>query len=103
MLRSFSKALRKTLFVSRAQASTAAQKTLKEPDPKILSMVVCPLSKKPLIYSSQKRELISLEARVAYPIFEDGTVNLNPRNGRVIVNEQEFQELTADQQKNNDC
>lgn len=37
-------------------------------DPALLSLLVCPISKKPLIYDEKKQELISLEEKRAYPI-----------------------------------
>jgi uncharacterized protein YbaR (Trm112 family) len=37
-------------------------------DPKLLEILVCPISKTPLIYDRQKQELISKAAGLAYPI-----------------------------------
>ena len=37
-------------------------------DPKLLEILVCPLTKGPLIYDSDAQELISEQARLAYPI-----------------------------------
>jgi len=37
-------------------------------DPKLLENLVCPLTKTPLRYDAQRGELISDEARLAYPI-----------------------------------
>lgn len=37
-------------------------------DPKLLEMLVCPLTKGPLIYDAEHQELISEQARLAYPI-----------------------------------
>jgi uncharacterized protein len=37
-------------------------------DPKLLEMLVCPVTKGPLIYDRQRQELISKKARLAYPI-----------------------------------
>ena len=37
-------------------------------DPKLLEMLVCPLTKAPLRYDREKQELISDKARLAYPI-----------------------------------
>ena len=37
-------------------------------DPKLLENLVCPLTKMPLRYDAKKGELISDEARLAYPI-----------------------------------
>ncbi len=37
-------------------------------DPKLLSILVCPLTKAPLIYDREKNELISKKAGLAFPI-----------------------------------
>jgi uncharacterized protein len=37
-------------------------------DPKLLEILVCPLTKGPLRYDSARQELISDQARLAYPI-----------------------------------
>lgn len=37
-------------------------------DPKLLEILVCPLSKGPLSYDAQAQELISAQAGLAYPI-----------------------------------
>ena len=37
-------------------------------DPKLLEILVCPVTKGPLIYDREKQELVSKSARLAYPI-----------------------------------
>jgi uncharacterized protein YbaR (Trm112 family) len=37
-------------------------------DPKLLEILVCPLTKGPLRYDSERQELISDQAHLAYPI-----------------------------------
>ena len=37
-------------------------------DPKLLEILVCPLTKGPLDYDAKAQELISEQARLAYPI-----------------------------------
>ena len=37
-------------------------------DPKLLEMLVCPVTKGPLVYDREKQELVSKSARLAYPI-----------------------------------
>ena len=37
-------------------------------DPKLLEILVCPLTKGPLEYDAAKQELISRKAKLAYPI-----------------------------------
>ncbi len=39
-----------------------------EPDPKLLEILVCPLTKTTLVYDREKQELISKAAGLAYPI-----------------------------------
>jgi len=39
-----------------------------EIDPKLLEILVCPVTKGPLTYDREKQELISEQAKVAYPI-----------------------------------
>ena len=39
-----------------------------ELDPKLLELLVCPLTKDPLIYDRKNNELISKQADLAYPI-----------------------------------
>ena len=40
-------------------------------DTKLLQILVCPVTKGPLIYNKAKKELVSKSARLAYPI-KDG-------------------------------
>ena len=40
----------------------------KHVDPKLLEILVCPLTKGPLEYDADKQELISRSAKLAYPI-----------------------------------
>ncbi len=40
-------------------------------NPKLLEILVCPVTKGPLVYDKQKQELISKAARLAYPV-KDG-------------------------------
>lgn len=47
-----------------SQPNTAGE----EPDPKLLSLLVCPVTKGPLTYDRAARELISEKANLAYPI-----------------------------------
>jgi uncharacterized protein YbaR (Trm112 family) len=45
-------------------------------DKKLLEILVCPVTKGPLIYDKKKNELISRSARLAYPIRDDIPVML---------------------------
>jgi uncharacterized protein YbaR (Trm112 family) len=42
----------------------------KRADPKLLEILVCPLTKAPLEYDAEKQELISRQAKLAFPIRE---------------------------------
>ena len=48
--------------------SPAAEVDQKLVDPKLLEILVCPLTKGPLEYDSARQELISRSAKLAYPI-----------------------------------
>jgi len=37
-------------------------------DPKLLELLVCPVTKGPLTYDRERQELVSRAARLAYPI-----------------------------------
>jgi uncharacterized protein YbaR (Trm112 family) len=37
-------------------------------DPKLLELLVCPVTKGPLVYNRDKQELVSKSARLAYPV-----------------------------------
>jgi uncharacterized protein len=39
-----------------------------EVDPKLLEILVCPMTKGPLRYDREKQELVSDQAKLAYPI-----------------------------------
>ncbi len=41
---------------------------VKKPDPKLLEILVCPLTKAPLEYDVARQELISRQAKLAFPI-----------------------------------
>ncbi len=40
-------------------------------DKKVLDILACPVTKGPLIYDKDRQELISISARLAYPIRDD--------------------------------
>ncbi len=42
----------------------------KKADPKLLEILVCPLTKAPLQYDAEKQELVSRQAKLAFPIRE---------------------------------
>jgi uncharacterized protein YbaR (Trm112 family) len=53
-------------------------------DPKLLELLVCPVTKGPLIYDRERQELVSRAARLAYPI----------RDGIPVMLEDEARKLT---------
>ncbi len=55
------------------------------PDRKLLDILVCPLTKGPLEYDASKNELISRQAKLAYPI-RDGIPILLIDEARVLDN-----------------
>ena len=56
-------------------------------DKKLLEILVCAVTKGPLIYNKDQQELVSKSARLAYPI----------RNGVPVMLEEEARTLTADE------
>jgi uncharacterized protein YbaR (Trm112 family) len=56
-------------------------------DTKLLEILVCPVTKGPLVYDKAKQELISKAARLAYPI----------RDGIPVMLEEEARKLTPDE------
>ena len=56
-------------------------------DKKLLSILVCPVSKAPVIYDEEKQELICKASGLAYPVRDDIPVML----------ETEARQLTADE------
>jgi uncharacterized protein YbaR (Trm112 family) len=52
-------------------------------DSKLLEILVCPVTKGPLIYDKERQELISKSARLAYPI----------RDGIPVMLEEEARKL----------
>jgi uncharacterized protein YbaR (Trm112 family) len=55
----------------------------KEIDPKLLEILVCPLTKETLSWDSEKEELISKKAGLAYPV-KDGIPIMLPDEARKI-------------------
>jgi len=56
-------------------------------DAKLLEILVCPVTKGPLIFDRERQELISRSARLAYPI----------RDGIPVLLEDEARKLTPDE------
>jgi uncharacterized protein len=56
-------------------------------DAKLLAILVCPVTKGPLIYKKGQNELISKSARLAYPV----------RDGIPVLLEEEARKLAPDE------
>lgn len=56
-------------------------------DTRLLDLLVCPVTKGPLVYDREKQELISRSARLAYPV----------RDGIAVLLESEARALTDDE------
>ena len=56
-------------------------------DSKLIELLVCPVTKGPLIYNRDTQELISRSARLAYPI----------RDGIPVMLENEAREITEEE------
>jgi uncharacterized protein YbaR (Trm112 family) len=54
-----------------------------EVDPRLLEILVCPVTHGPLDYDREKGELISRQAKLAYPI-RDGVPIMLPEDARAI-------------------
>ena len=52
-------------------------------DPKLLEILVCPVTKSTLIYNRERQELVSKKAGLAYPI-RDGIPIMLPDEARVL-------------------
>jgi uncharacterized protein YbaR (Trm112 family) len=52
-------------------------------DPKLLEILVCPLTRGPLEYDAARQELVSRAARLAYPI-RDGIPIMLPEEARAL-------------------
>ena len=53
------------------------------PDPRLLERLVCPVTKTRLVYDSERQELVSRAAGLAYPI-RDGIPIMLPEEARKI-------------------
>lgn len=56
-------------------------------DKKLLSILVCPVSKAPLVYDEEHQELLCKASGLAYPV----------RDGIPVMLENEARQLTADE------
>ena len=56
-------------------------------DPKLLNILVCPVSKAPLTYDADRQELLCKASGLAYPV----------RDGIPVMLEEEARAMTADE------
>lgn len=56
-------------------------------NPKLLEILVCPVTKGPLVYDKQKQELVSKSARLAYPVRDGIPVMLEDEARRLEEHE----------------
>jgi uncharacterized protein len=68
----------------RISMDPASSETGAAVDPRLLEILVCPLTKTPLRYDKERRELISDAARLAYQIRSDGVPVMLPDEARKI-------------------
>ena len=62
-------------------STTPAERPASGVDPKLLEILVCPITKSTLEYDAEKQELISRSAKLAYPI-RDGIPIMLPEEAR---------------------
>lgn len=62
-------------------------RTLRVLDPKLLNILVCPVSKAPLTYDEARQELLCKASGLAYPV----------RDGIPVMLEEEARAMTADE------
>jgi uncharacterized protein YbaR (Trm112 family) len=60
-----------------------ASRTASSVDPKLLEILVCPLTKTTLEYDAARQELVSRAAKLAYPI-RDGVPIMLPEEARPL-------------------
>ena len=56
-------------------------------DPKLLELLVCPVTKGPLTYDRERQELVSRSTRLAYPV-HDGIPVLLENEARTLTDEE---------------
>lgn len=59
-------------------------------DKKLLSMLVCPVTKAPLTYDKEKQELVCVTSGLAYPIRDGIPVMLEAEAREISLEEKEF-------------
>ena len=69
------------------EKSNPEKKNLHKVDPKLLEILVCPLTRSTLQYDEARQELVSKQARLAYPI-RDGIPIMLPEEARKLEDDE---------------
>lgn len=69
------------------QVSTPLTSIIPAMDTKLLELLVCPVTKGPLVFDRDKQELLSRSARLAYPV-RDGIAVLLEHEARPLTDEE---------------
>lgn len=64
-------------------AGSKTAETTRKLDPAVLELLVCPVSRGPLSYDEKAQELVSKEAKLAYPV-RDGIPIMLPEEARKL-------------------
>jgi uncharacterized protein YbaR (Trm112 family) len=62
-------------------ANSETSKTARKLDPAVLELLVCPVTRGPLSYDAASEELVSKDAKLAYPV-RDGIPIMLPDEAR---------------------
>lgn len=68
---------------SASDSASGAADTSSDLDPKLLEILVCPVTRGPLVYDRKARELVSKQAGLAFPIREGVPIML-PEEARQL-------------------
>jgi uncharacterized protein YbaR (Trm112 family) len=79
----FRKFFRDAVSSASVIAPVVKRKVIRPPSD-LLEVLVCPLSKGKLIYFEKTHEIISPSAALAYPVGDNGTINLIPYDARIV-------------------
>ena len=63
------------------QDAPEAERTPRRADPRLLELLVCPVTRSTLSYDAERQELVSKAAKLAYPI-RDGVPIMLPEEAR---------------------
>jgi len=72
---------------SDAAPDTASGAPANEPDPRLLEILVCPVTRGALVYDRERQELISRAAGLAYPV-RDGFPIMIPDDARELTDDE---------------